>query len=437
MKGYIICIILLFFQVHSFCQTNDSRMIQMKTIKDIGNQKVFRGCKEITNYSFLKGISDTLKTFKVYRITHNLKQGIYQSYLENKIDSIEYKNLVEKYNIKKLEISPYIIKCHTYILSGLINENKQKVIICDNNNNYDFSDDPLLLYNVDILNNKFSLDSCRTSTLQFEYFLNKKIHEKQINVKILPINPSFSHSDPIDTLLYLSYVICEHKIGSFTYKNSQYELQIPHNWGFAASYENAILLLADNNNFKTIYRKIDPEITIGREFNLDENIYLKVNSISMFGDSLNLSIYSVNNNHEGIYPGDFIKPLDFYDVFKENVKVPDIDKYTVLDFWGTWCGPCIAGLPNLKEFYQKYKDRIELVSIAHDKDIEKVKKFIEEKDMNWVHKFENNGEKNPEKLVEKLKVECFPTFILLDKSGKILSRGCGEQQLKEIEKILN
>lgn len=75
--------------------------------------------------------------------------------------------------------------------------------------------------------------------------------------------------------------------------------------------------------------------------------------------------------------------------------------------------------------------------IAYDKDIDKVKKFIEEKDMNWVHKFENNGEKNPEKLVEKLNVECFPTFILLDKSGKILSRGCGEEQLKEIEKILN
>jgi thiol-disulfide isomerase/thioredoxin len=409
----------------------------MKTIKKIGNQKVVRGCREITNYSFLEGISDTLKVFKIYRITHQLKQAIYQGYLKNEIDSTEYQTLRKKYNINESELSASNLKCHTYILAALINGNKQKIIICDNNNNHDFSDDPILLYNVDILNNKFPLDSCKTSTIQFEYFLNKKVHEKQINIKVLPINPSFLHSEPIDTLLYLSYVICEHKIGSFAYKNNQYELQIPHNWGFAVDYENTIVLLADKNNYKTIYRKIEPEITIGREFNLDGNIYLKVNSISMFGDSLNLSIYPVNNNHEGIYPGDFIKPLDFYGVFKENVKIPSTDKYTLLDFWGTWCGPCIAGLPNLKEFYQKYKDRIELVSIAHDKDIEKVKKFIEEKEMNWVHKFENNAEKKPEKLVEKLKVECFPTFILLDKSGKIISRGCGEQQLKEIEKILN
>jgi thiol-disulfide isomerase/thioredoxin len=129
---------------------------------------------------------------------------------------------------------------------------------------------------------------------------------------------------------------------------------------------------------------------------------------------------------------------DFQDVKNRPFMVKThTEKYLMLDFWGTWCVPCVAGIPKLKAFQEKHKDKIELISVAYEKDVEKVKKFISEKQMDWTHKFElNDNSVNPTHLVSKLRIDCYPTFILLDKSGKILARGCGEQELEKIARMI-
>ena len=50
------------------------------------------------------------------------------------------------------------------------------------------------------------------------------------------------------------------------------------------------------------------------------------------------------------------------------------EKYVLLDFWGTWCGPCIKLIPDLKQLQKKYKDLV-IVSIAcYEKNEEDVKR---------------------------------------------------------------
>lgn len=425
------------FSLNVMSQSYKDHTILLKTVKSIGNEKVIRGCGETEKYIDLKGIADSLKTYKLYHITFQPKQSIYQKYLSKGFDSTEYRSLQKRYLINELELSPIEINVRVYILSALINSNKQKLIICDSNNNHDFSDDAAFIYDTLMIGEPIAIETYKTINVKYDYYFNKIIHKREANIKIIPFNENFSHSDKTEKLLYLSYTVCEHKISTFTLNNREYVIQIPHNWGIGGEYNKSIILLGDLNNGKTEYRRIDPGLTIGEKQRLNEENWIRFNKISEFGDTLWVTTYSTIEKQIGIYKDNFVEQLEFHDIYRRSSNLITSDKYTILDFWGTWCGPCVAGLPKLKEFYQKHKSQIELVSIAHDKDIEKVKKFIEEKEMNWVHKFENNGEKNPEKLVEKLNVECFPTFILLDKSGKILSRGCGEQQLKEIEKILN
>lgn len=103
-------------------------------------------------------------------------------------------------------------------------------------------------------------------------------------------------------------------------------------------------------------------------------------------------------------------------------------KTYLLDFWGSWCGPCRASHPHLKELYAKYKDKgFEIVAIAQErgKTIEAAKetwlKAIAEDQINWVHILNQDGIEK-QNLVSTFYVNSFPTKILIGADGKIILR---------------
>ncbi|UKJ08560.1 TlpA family protein disulfide reductase [Solitalea lacus] len=117
------------------------------------------------------------------------------------------------------------------------------------------------------------------------------------------------------------------------------------------------------------------------------------------------------------------KDKDGKEINLENFK----GKLVLLDFWGSWCGPCRASHPHLKELYSKYKDKgFEIIAIAQerapgDEARNKWLEAIKQDDINWVHVL-NNEEKQKLDLVKTYAIKAFPTKILLDKNGKFLMR---------------
>ena len=110
-------------------------------------------------------------------------------------------------------------------------------------------------------------------------------------------------------------------------------------------------------------------------------------------------------------------------------------KFVIIDFWGTWCGACLAGVPEMKKFRDKHADRLQIVGLAKDKVIAKVQECIKKNEMNWPNILIGKGEQD---YVAKYNVQGYPTKVLLDRNGKILLRTVGESEdfYIEAEKLI-
>lgn len=107
-------------------------------------------------------------------------------------------------------------------------------------------------------------------------------------------------------------------------------------------------------------------------------------------------------------------------------------KYVLLDFWGSWCGPCRKSNPHLKELYSQYKDKgFEIVGIAQERtSLEKskasLKKAVEQDGLPWIQLL-NDELKEKVDVVKAYNVSAFPTKVLVDKNGVIVWKGVGDE----------
>jgi len=112
-------------------------------------------------------------------------------------------------------------------------------------------------------------------------------------------------------------------------------------------------------------------------------------------------------------------------------------KVVLLDFWATWCPPCLDQMPKLKKIYEDFaaNPRFAMIGMSVDWDLDKAKKFIEEEGLNWLQVC--LGDMSKSIIVKQYEIGGIPSTILIGPDGKIIAKNLAAEQLKlAIAKVL-
>ncbi len=110
-------------------------------------------------------------------------------------------------------------------------------------------------------------------------------------------------------------------------------------------------------------------------------------------------------------------------------------KVVLIDFWATWCGPCVGEIPNVKAAYAKLHGQgFEILGISFDQDKDALTKFLKEKEMTWPQYFDGEGWKN--RFGQEFGIDGIPTMWLVDKKGVLRDQEARDGLAEKVEKLL-
>jgi len=161
--------------------------------------------------------------------------------------------------------------------------------------------------------------------------------------------------------------------------------------------------------------KIEGYLNSEKFFNIGDVTYEF--AVDRFGRSLTLTpLREKKPARVVLEPGYPAPEIAFVDLQGTRRTLSDLKgKVVLVDFWGTWCGPCVASVPELLSAYEKYHARgFEIIGVNTGDTKDKLQAFLADRKISWTQTME--GDDGP--IATAFRVIGFPSYFLIDRNGK-------------------
>lgn len=388
-----------------------------------------------------KGIPK-LDSFQVVTSYFQYSTKLYELYKSNYLNEGDYDNTILNDSLTFLK-NPLNYQINA--ISGF--KNTKQIVIVDGNNNNDFSDDRILEFDENFRlnhnNSKEIINKLPVLDFYHKYHIGNQVFNFNRKIQIFPYTNhphSYLIGEEVDELSNNYTLMMRLK----DYYKSNFEISdIKYTVAIQGKNKESLNVIIKPDSI--VYDKYDISFQKSFEYYISDTVklannYYKIDSIS---NSFKFLYFTKLDNNKDFKSseyrfGDQISDYTLSDLSNNKVKLSAIidnnKKYIFIDFWGTWCAPCLEHLPELKELHNDYSNSINFIGVALDENPSKVNNFIIKNNIDWFNAFVDREDRKGT-IISGLKVTAYPTYILLNENFEIIYRG-GTSSLKDFKELL-
>lgn len=389
------------------------------------------------------GVPDTLSDLHVRFIDFQWENLLLDAYLHDRIDSVDYYT----YHDRTLNVvaPPEPFDQHVHYAVGR-DKSENFVVVFDTDNDEDLSDEesvtfpwdgpPADLYEFAGTAMSSSREFLRLFgvwprfVVSTQLFDGERIVEAHVPISIVPnvaVKRQTSPDEPpVEAPAYLIGTLAN-MVGTTTIGDSVYTFWAAADLG-AYSPRDTHVWFESGNQVEAPVDSTDPfahnPYLIGQVIEAGDRFF-RLDDISLDGSSLNL-VEVDGKPGAGIRGG--MEAPDFKSTAIDGGELSLAGfrgRYVLLDFWGTKCGPCLEGLPDLKSVYSSFsRDRFEIVGIAQD-DPTWLRQFVSDNGIEWPQVTQDRSEDGAADILDAYRVTGIPSYFLIDPDGRLLDPAMG------------
>ncbi len=426
----IIIILCVAFAIPLSTSAQQSIKLKLDTVKGLQEAREV-GSISILNASKAWSTSKNKPDSILWEFVLQYSYTLLQKFKAKKMDSTAFAASVSRYHLDTSGLDCKGLSGTLYILVKRTGDSEKICLLRQYN---PFLDKEIIIsYPSDSIDkwtlNNFPDSAIRQIKINFPFWIKNQVKWKQLALYLIPFRSSLkmTYNDkrlnvwPAITILMQKLRVA--RLGNndiYVYKQN-----------YVSDNKNSIdIKIKENGKFPQ--PKIMDGLHYKETYKFSDTLVINKKTYKM--DSLDpnwryISLHPVKTKAQKIQLSEkYLKQIEPYFAGSKN--------YMVIDFWGTWCGPCIAKMPELRTLYGKVKGKFNFLSILVDKPENKTKskEILRKNDIEWPQLF--NDINNTDNLAHNLPVTNFPFYMIIDRRGEIIFANYGTEGFNELENLV-